>query len=103
MRLLGIPLGLSPNRPLSWAPMGLKYRSSTTLQSLSGTQKSDKIRSSINLVLPYGLVVDKGKSSLIGTVSGDPYTVAEELNIMRLQPYSFINSHKFSVPVILFW
>ena len=27
IRLLGIPLGSSPSRPLSWVPMGLKYRS----------------------------------------------------------------------------
>jgi hypothetical protein len=46
---------------------------------------SFKICSIINFVLPYGFVVDSGKSSLIGTVFGFPYTVAEELKTILLR------------------
>ena len=35
MRLLGMPFGSSPMRPLLCAPTGLKYRSSTTFHELS--------------------------------------------------------------------
>lgn len=33
MRLLGMPCGSSPILPEAWAPMGLKYRSSTAFQA----------------------------------------------------------------------
>ena len=85
LKLLGMPFGLSPIIPLSCAPIGLKYLSRITLHSLSEIYTSFKICSIINFVLPYGLVVDKGKSSFIGTVFGLPYTVAEELNTIFLQ------------------
>lgn len=32
MRLLGMPWGSSPMQPEAWAPVGLKYRSSTAFQ-----------------------------------------------------------------------
>ena len=57
---------------------------------MSAIQTSFNICYIINLVLPYGFVVDKGKSSLIGTSFGVPYTVAEELNIIFLQLYTLL-------------
>ena len=99
--MFGIPFGFSPISPLSCAPIGLKYRSNIQLNSLSATATSFKICSIINFVLPYGFVVDKGKSSLIGTVFGFPYTVAEELKTIFLQLYFFISSNNTKVPVIL--
>ena len=52
-------------------------------------------------MLPYGFVVDSGKSSRMGTDFGLPYTVAEELKTNRFTLYFFIVSHKSNVPVIL--
>lgn len=38
MRLLGMPWGSSPMRPEAWAPVGLKYRSSTAFQACGAGQ-----------------------------------------------------------------
>ena len=45
------------------------------------------ICSIISFVVPYGFVVDSGKSSFIGNSLGFPYTVADELNTILLHPY----------------
>ena len=71
---------------------GLKYLNKITANSLSGTQQSFNICSINNFVVPYGFVVERGKSSVIGTVFGSPYTVADDENTIFLQ---FIFIHYF--------
>ena len=81
IKLFGIPFGDSPINPLSCAPIGLKYLNNITLHSWSALYISVKILSIITLVSPYGFVAaPTGISSVIGTFSGSPYTVADELN-----------------------
>ena len=46
------------------------------------------------MVLPYGFVVLSGKSSVIGTVFGEPYTVAEELKITQQQVTRYENNYR---------
>ena len=53
------------------------------------------------MVVPYGLVVLSGKSSLLGKLFGFPYTVALEENIMFLQLNSFMTSSNTSVELML--
>ena len=43
-----------------------------------------------------------GKFSRIGTLSGSPYTVAEELNTIFFTPYFCMISHRLIVPATLF-
>src|SRR6056297_586960 len=98
MRLLGIPLGFSPIRPLSWAPMGLKYLSMETRQEPSASRTSRRISSIIRFVAPYGLFVERGISSVRGGSFAAPYTVADELNTIVLTPCFAIASSRETVP-----
>jgi hypothetical protein len=52
--------------------------------------------------MPYVLVGILGTSSVIGTVSGLPYTAAVEENIGFLMPSSRIAASKLSEPTVLF-
>ena len=72
-----------------------------TLHSGSETQISARIRSITSFVSPSGFVVESGKSSRIGTLSGLPYTVAEELNTISLTLCFAITSQSINVPVRL--
>ncbi len=49
------------------------------------------------------MVVERGKSSVMGTVWGLPYTVAEEENTIRLQPWRSITRQRIKEPVRLLW
>ena len=52
IRLLGSPRGSSPSWPLSCAPIGLKYRSSTQVQRRSAAHRSRRISSMNSFVRP---------------------------------------------------
>ena len=70
--MFGIPFGSSPINPLLWAPTGLKYLNIAIFNCGSAFAISLNISSIISLVLPYGLVVDNGESSVIGTIFASP-------------------------------
>ncbi len=54
-----------------------------------------------SLERPYGLVADSGKSSVIGTVAGSPYTVADDENTTAFTPASAISSNSAMLPAML--
>jgi hypothetical protein len=54
------------------------------------------------LVAPYGLMAPSGASSVNGTSSEAPYTVAEELNTMRRTSCASITRSSRMVPATLF-
>jgi hypothetical protein len=66
-------------------------------QSGSAPDRSRRICSIMYLVQPYGLVQERGKSSVIGTLAGTPYTVAEELKTKRRTWNSRMASHRLIV------
>ena len=84
--------------PLSWAPIGLKYLSNITLNSLSDVHRSFNISSIMYLVRPYGLLTSPVFIfSLYGGLFS-PYTVADELNIIFFTPCLDIISQSVTVP-----
>jgi hypothetical protein len=64
--------------PLGCAPMGLKYRRIRIDHAGSAACMSRSISSIISLVRPYGFVARSGMSSVMGSLSGCPYTVADD-------------------------
>ena len=60
------------------------------------------MRSVMYFEVPYGLVVPPtGMFSVMGTVGGSPYTVAEELNTILKIPALPISSAKIKLPQTL--
>ena len=84
-----------------WSLLTAFYSSTHTEKSGLAVHTSLRIRSIISFVSPYGLVVDRGKSSLIGTDFGVPYTVADELKTILFTPCLSIQSRRLKVPVRL--
>ena len=94
IKFAGMPFGSSNNKPDLWAPIGLKYRKIQMRQVSSDFATSDRIFSTNNLLVPYGLVVlPVGSVSSIGTLLGVPYTVALLLKT-RLLTFSFFITRK---------
>jgi len=61
-----------------------------------------KISSIINFVLPYGFVAEREESSVIRTLYGYPYTVANELNTRFFALNFFISLHELIVLLKIF-
>ena len=73
-----------------------------TFHVLSDLYISVRICSNIAFVCPYGFVISpSGQSSVIGTNSGSPYTVAEDEKIIFFTSFLRIASNKTKEPEIL--
>ena len=97
-----MPLGFSPISPVLCAPTGLKYLNIIIDKFLSETFNPSSICSDINFVPPYGFVKDLFDVSFAGILSGFPYTVALDENIILLTLYFFIISNILRNPIKLF-
>jgi hypothetical protein len=103
MRLLGMPLGSSPIRPLGFAPTGLKYREQHGRELRLAAAASRMICSINSFVLPYGM--EQGPvfiSTVSGSFSGTPYTVAEELENERVNAEALHRLQRVSAQSRLF-
>src|SRR5690606_1374589 len=86
-KFCGTPKGSSPIFADSCAPMGLKYRKAIAFKS-DIFVVSKIISSLICLVFPYGeLAIFIGAFSVMGKLSGSPYTVQDELKMKLLISY----------------
>ena len=77
-KLLALSEEQSPINPLSWEPIGLKYRKETLFKSTLFSSFSQSC-----LLSPYGdSAFLNGADSLTGNTSGLPYTVHEDEKII---------------------
>src|SRR3954463_6219391 len=92
----------SPMRLSNEAPAALKYRNETDRMPRQ-TLYQCSIRSTINLLSPYGDSGCSGCSSSTGTTGGVPYTAHVDENTKRETPLASNDSSSASVLPTLLW